>query len=73
VFDLPVGRVGQPGKHVVKVDVRIDPAAVAALDDRVDDRATLAGFGVSEDGFSISTSGCFSLRDLADRVDPPRG
>ena len=47
--DLAVGHVGQPGEHISQISIRIDAATTAALDDRVEDRASLSGGGLSDE------------------------
>jgi hypothetical protein len=48
ILNLPVSHGRQPAQNVAEVSVGFDPAATAALNDRVDDRATFSRGGVSE-------------------------
>jgi hypothetical protein len=41
--------VWQTGEHVAQVDVGIDAAAAATLDDGVDDRTALAGVRIADE------------------------
>jgi len=44
-----VGHAGQAGEHVPHVGQRVDAAALARHDDRVDDRGAVAGVGVTDE------------------------
>ena len=46
---IPVGHAGQAGEHVPHVGQRVDAAALARYDDRVDDRRAIAGIGVTDE------------------------
>jgi hypothetical protein len=43
-----VGHAGQAGEHVPHVGQRVDAAALARYDDRVDDRGAVAGARVTD-------------------------
>ena len=43
------GHAGQAGEHVPHVGERVDAAALARCDDRVDDRGAVAGVGVTDE------------------------
>ena len=43
-----VGHPGQPGEDVLQVRQRVDAAAFAGDDERVQDRRALAGIGVAD-------------------------
>ena len=49
VFDLPVGRAGQPGEDVAQVGEGIDSATAAAFDDGVQDGAAFSGLGFADE------------------------
>ena len=49
VFDLPVGRGGQPGEHVAEVGEGVEATAAAAFDEGVEDGAAFAGLGVADE------------------------
>ena len=49
ILDLPVGHGRQTGEDIAEVSVGFDTVAAAALNDRVDDRATFSSVGVAEE------------------------
>jgi hypothetical protein len=49
VFNLPIGGVGQPGKDVLQIGVRVDGAAAATFHQGVEDGAALTSLGFSDE------------------------
>ena len=49
ILNLPVGHGRQPGEDIAEVSVGFDTVAAAALNDRVDDRATFSSVGVAKE------------------------
>ena len=49
VWDLPVGREGQPGQDVAQIGIRIESTTAARFNDGIEDGAAFPGLGFADE------------------------